>query len=164
MGIYTITEKDKTDFENFFTAEICENIGKDGYFTLASSDDEGFVTGVLQFYVYETEDGIITSSISYIYVDEEFRNAGAGTLLLRELKDILAESEINEVTCEVFSEGSEELISLLENEGFVFDSEVMYVAEPPAGFEVKKTKKNTDKYLLYRLEVEKTTEEDSEYL
>lgn len=159
MGIYTITESDKADFEIFFTADIYENIGKNGYYTMASCDDEGFVAGVLQFYVYETEDNRITSSITYLYVDEEFRDAGVGTLLLQELKDILAESEISEVTCEVFSEGSEELISLLEDEGFAFDSEVAYVIEPPAGFEVKKTKKNTDKYLLYRLEVANLTEE-----
>ncbi len=32
---------------------------------MASCDDEGFVAGVLQFYVYETEDNRITSSITY---------------------------------------------------------------------------------------------------
>lgn len=137
----------------FFTSDIYENIGKNGYFTIAVSDDEDFVAGVLQFYVSESEDKKVTSSITYIFVDEEFRNNGAGTNLIWKLKDILSESGIPEVTAEVYSEGTQNLISLLEKEGFVFDSEVIYEAEVPEGMNLKKTSKNADKYLLYRLEV-----------
>jgi ribosomal protein S18 acetylase RimI-like enzyme len=153
MGVYTITEKDKADFEIFFDSETYANIGAKGFFTICYTDDEGFVAGVLQFNISETVDDVASATITYLYVDEDFRNEGAGTILIEELKGILAESGITEVTVEVFSEGSKELIAVLEDEGFAFESEVTYSADLPEEIKVKNTSKNMDKYFIYRLEV-----------
>ena len=130
MSTYTITGNDKEAFENFFSPESYNNIGRDGYYTLAETDDEDFVAGVLQFFVGEDLREGVTANLTYIFVDEDFRGQGIGTLLINEFKGVLADSKIKWATAELYKDLGEELPKLLEEEGFTLEGEVDYYNVP----------------------------------
>ena len=144
MSIFTITNKDKDDYEIFFSPDSYEDIGKKGYFTMAATDDEAFVAGVIQFFVGEDIRKGVTASITYLYVDEEFRNEGIGTLLISRLKDVLYSSGITQVTAEIFGKTSDGLKPFLEKEGFKASGEVLYGQTPLISVTKKTAIKNAD--------------------
>ena len=130
MNVFTITAKDKEDFKVFFSQDTYEYIGKSGYFTMAATDDEDFVAGVLQFYIGEDFTEGITAKITYLLVDEEFRGNGIGTLLINAFKDTISESKIEIATVEIFEDAGQELIKLFEESGFTRQGEVSYYCMP----------------------------------
>ena len=130
MSIFTITGKDKEDFKVFFSQDTYECIGKNGYYTMAATDDEDFVAGVLQFYVGEDYTEGITAKITYLYVDEDFRREGIATSLISAFQNTISQSGIELATVEVFENAGEELSNIFEEAGFLRRGEVSYYCLP----------------------------------
>ena len=130
MSIFTITGKDKEDFKVFFSQDAYECIGKNGYYTMASTDDEDFVAGVLQFYVGEDYTEGITAKVTYLFVEEDFRGNGIATSLIGAFKDTLSESGIDLATVEIFENATEDLTGIFEESGFRRSGEVSYYCLP----------------------------------
>ncbi len=144
MNTLTITRKDREAFEIFFSPESYNSIGKEGYYTIAATDDEDFIAGVLQFYVGEDIREGITAGITYIFVDEDFRGEGIGTHLINEFKGIVADSDIEWATAELYKDTGKELSKLLEEEGFVMEGEVSYYNVPLMRLEKSSAVKKAD--------------------
>ncbi len=92
MVIYTLTEKDKSLFSDFISANVLAQLGMPGFYSLGlfdeKADDEPL--GFAQFYTgfFEDDDTIPTLLLIRLYVKEEARYEGAGTKLLSMIKEI----------------------------------------------------------------------------
>lgn len=118
MNTYEITEQEKEALDTFFTKETLDNIGMNGFYTMAAADDEDFIAGVMQFYIGENAVDEVTAEITYLYVDPEFREQGAASVLFADFKDCIQSADIFDVTCELDHSKHKDLALFLENEGF----------------------------------------------
>ena len=130
MSVFTITGRDKEDFKEFFSQDSFECIGQKGYYTIGATEDEDFVAGVLQFFIDEDYIEGFTAKITYLFVGEEFRGQGIGTILVNEFKDVVSNSNIDIMTVEVFENASEELRKIFEDNGFNPVGERAYYCMP----------------------------------
>ncbi len=123
MTIFSITLEEAQALSEFFSPESFKNIGADGYSTLGVLDDEEFVCGVLQFFTDQDEEGDFVGKLEYIFVPEEFRGEGAGTALMYEYANVLADSRIKKGLIELPLDKEDELEGFFMNFGFLFDAD-----------------------------------------
>ncbi|MBR1670397.1 MAG: hypothetical protein IJ695_06820 [Butyrivibrio sp.] len=123
MAIYNITGEAASQLGSHCPDNVISNAGRPGYFTLVSSDDEGFLTGVLQFYIgHSLVRSEIAAVITHIFVQDVFRNHIIGSNLIDELVDIAQKSEIYRVEIDLLPEIPEQnaLKSFFSKERFAF--------------------------------------------
>ena len=90
MTYYTLTQSDMQYFAYMVPKDIRWQIQKSGYYTIGALETGNFAAGVLQFYIGPTNKrNTFEATITYMYVDKNFRRSGVGTLLLMEMDRIL---------------------------------------------------------------------------
>ncbi len=131
MTVFSITLEEAEALSEFFSPESFKNIGAEGYFTLGALDDEDFVCGVAQFFVDQDEEGDFVGKLEYIFVPEEFRGDGAGSVLMYEYNNVLVGSRIRKGLIELPRDKQEELEGFFMSFGFLFDDEEFPVYTVP---------------------------------
>lgn len=118
MKIKTVTlEKDDLDNDSGeIPAEILENIGSDGYYTIGAVDESKRILGMAQFCVGTGEKGHTEAGLNFIYVEDKERLKGIGNELLMDVLSILHRSGIQRLF--VFAGKSDSLEALLKSSGF----------------------------------------------
>ena len=133
METFTVTEQIAEALENFFSKESFRNIGKDGFFTIGVCDDEGFVAGVLQFYVDFSQESECYALVDYMYIQDEFKDTEAAQFLVDEYDDILSASGVNDRFLYVPADDKNGEKDLYRSLGFDFDENVFFVYEAVTG-------------------------------
>ncbi len=133
MYILTITQNEAPLIQNYCPKDILENISLSNYFTIGYFDDENFLTGVIQFYIYAKNKKDHSAVINYIHVHEDVRNEGVGTYLLRSAFSILKDSSVSSCEVRLPAENTDkQLISLFNDLGVSFDNPQYFLYSAPA--------------------------------
>ena len=133
MTYYTLTQSDMQYFAYMVPKDIRWQIQKSGYYTIGALETGNFAAGVLQFYIGPTNKrNTFEATITYMYVDKNFRRSGVGTLLLMEMDRILESSGINYRVFVMPGDGSfVGMKSFLEDYGFEFRAGGVFVYSEP---------------------------------
>lgn len=133
MTYYTLTQSDMQYFAYMIPQDIRWQVERNGFFTIGALETGNFAAGVLQFYVGPTpKKGVYEATITYMYVDKNFRRSGVGTLLLTEMDKILAKSGISYRVFLMPGGGTfEGMKSFLEDYGFEFKGGGIFLYSEP---------------------------------
>lgn len=126
MDIYTITKELAPTLKNHCPDAVLSNVGQQGFYTLASFDDEDFLTGVIQFRLgNSTVRSEFAAIITYIYVQDIFRERGTAISLLGEVIDIARASDVPRIEVELLPEaqGQMELKDFFLKRHFTFNDD-----------------------------------------
>jgi GNAT superfamily N-acetyltransferase len=126
MSIYQITKEQAPLISGNYPEPVIANIGQVGFTTLAYFDEEAFLAGILQFCVENsTVRREVTAFITYLYVEETFRNGQIATLLLDQLVSIVENAGISAIEVALLTDvdSHENLKQFFLHKDFVFTDE-----------------------------------------
>lgn len=128
MQIVTVTEQNRSLFEQMVPEEFFDPLDKPGHFVLGAigEDEEGlYAAGVLCFQVEAGSAGdedMLAGMLQWLYVGSEFRGRGAGDALMEEFFRLLASVGIEAAICDVpFDFAYNDFCLYLEQWGFTFE-------------------------------------------
>ncbi len=121
MQVFTVTKNEAEVLEDFFSPESRKNIGEEGFYTIGALDDDGFVAGVLQFFLDFARDEGFWARLDYIFVPEDFRESGVGAALMDEFYSIIRSGRVDRGYLELPKDRDDELGGFFTRFGFLFD-------------------------------------------
>ena len=127
METFTVSLKEAQALSNFFSEKSMQNIEKEGFYTIGAFDDEGFVTGVLQFYVDFSQEHGCFGLLSHMYIQDEFKDTETAKTLIEEFESIMSSSGIGDRLIHLPADASKESFDFYNSLGFEFDKDVFFV-------------------------------------
>ena len=122
MELFKIRLEDAPALSNIISEDAIANIDQDGYYTIGLIGDEDYVCGCLQFHVgYSIINDNVCATITYLFVQEEFRREDVATILVDEFKNLLRLAGIADGIIEFMEgENSSDLINFFVENNFEF--------------------------------------------
>lgn len=128
MQIITVTEYNRSLFEQMVPEEFFDPLDKPGHFVLGAigEDEEGlYAAGVLCFQVEvgsADDEDMMAGFLQWLYVGSEFRGRGAADALMEEFFRLLASVGIEVAICDLpFDVTYNDFCNYLEQWGFEFE-------------------------------------------
>ena len=121
ISIYSLKASPTEGSFNMIPEFVGNNIGKEGYFTLLSVDQEDgredeFV-GIAQFRVNMTVKEMYIAELVYIYVTRNYRFMDAGFKLVQKINEILKSQEVDVIATSIpYNEKGEVISDITEQE------------------------------------------------
>ena len=160
MSVYVITKESAPALSDFCPESVISDIDKPGVSTLGYFDEDEFLAGILQFCVDNSvKMGKITALITYLFVDETFREDHVATLLLDQLIYTAQMSDINTIEfnllpdCDSYEELRQFFLKndfVLEEESFLYSAPALEFLTTPALMRSPKTRSESLSSLTYR--------------
>ena len=127
MVTFTVLPNEAEALSDFFSEKSRSNIGKEGFYTIGACDDEGFVTGVLQFYVDFSQEHGCFGLLSHMYIQDEFKDTETAKTLIDEFESIMSASGIKDRLIHLPAIAPKDSFDFYNSLGFEFDDNVFFV-------------------------------------
>ncbi len=129
MRIFGLKKKDIRYVSKLLNIEAASHVAEPGYYTLVAVDEKDLcaTSGILQFYVGESQRHEITGKVTYIFVKPEKRDSDVARELAYELMGILRAAGIHVFEIHIpESEDAEAIRYVFTSCGFLFDADDEY--------------------------------------
>ena len=132
INVFSVKEIDSDLSFNNVPESVTTNIGKAGYFTLISVDQEDYgeeLAGLAQFYVDMTKRELFYARLEYIYVTRGYRRHDVAFQLLQNVNNILKKQEVDVITINIpYNENGEVDSDISEQEIKKFFKECGFIS------------------------------------